>query len=88
MAFNLVPDDELLNKIESENGITLYKMYYKNETVASNDTTLCIYVDRDTVNTECVMDGRMSTSANEIAIDRMYGNCQLCGGFNRYVYQD
>ena len=72
MAFNLVPDDELLNKIESENGITLYKMYYKDETVASNDTTLRIYVDRDTVNTECVMDGRMPTSANEIAIDRMY----------------
>lgn len=72
IAFNLVPNDELLNKIETENGITLYKMYYKDETVASNDTTLRIYVDRDTVNTECVMDGRMPTSANEIAIDRMY----------------
>ena len=47
-------------------------MYYKDETVASNDTTLRIYVDRDTVNTECVMDGRMPTAANEIAIDRMY----------------
>lgn len=72
MAFNLVPNDELLNKIETDNNITLYKMFYKDETVAQNDTTLRIYVDRDTINTECVMDGAMPTAANEIAIDRMY----------------
>ena len=72
MAFNLVPNDELLSKIETENNITLYKMYYKDETVAQNDTTLRIYVDRDTINTECVMDGAMPTAANEMAVDRMY----------------
>ncbi len=72
MAFNLVPNDELLNKIETDNNITLYKMYYKDETVAQNDTTLRIYVDRDTINTECVMDGAMPTAANEMALDRMY----------------
>lgn len=72
MAFNLVPNDELLSKIETENNITLYKMYYKDETVAQNDTTLRIYVDRDTINTECVMDGAMPTASNEMAVDRMY----------------
>ncbi len=72
MAFNLVPNNELLSKIETENNITLYKMYYKDETVAQNDTTLRIYVDRDAINTECVMDGAMPTAANEMAVDRMY----------------
>jgi putative ABC transport system permease protein len=72
MAFNLVPSNELLSKIETENNITLYKMYYKDETVAQNDTTLRIYVDRDTINTECVMDGAMPTASNEMAVDRMY----------------
>lgn len=72
MAFNLVPNDELLSKIETENNITLYKMYYKDETVAQNDTTLRIYIDRNTINTECVMDGAMPTAENEIALDRMY----------------
>ena len=72
MAFNLVPNDELLNKIETDNSLTLYKMYYKDETVAQNDTTLRIYVDRDIINTECVMDGAMPTAANEMAVDRMY----------------
>lgn len=74
MAFNLVPNDELLNKIETDNNITLYKMYYKDETVGQNGTTLRIYTDRDTVNTECVMEGEMPTAANEIAIDRMYAD--------------
>jgi len=72
MAFNLVPSDELLNKIESENNITLYKLYYKDETVEQNSTTLRIYIDRDTVNTKCVMEGEMPTAENEIALDRMY----------------
>lgn len=72
MAFNLVPSNELLSKIETESNITLYKMYYKDETVAQNDTTLRIYVDRDTINTECVMDGAMPKASNEMAVDRMY----------------
>ncbi|MBE6719255.1 MAG: ABC transporter permease [Ruminococcaceae bacterium] len=74
LAFNIKPDKAVISEIETQNGLKLFPLYYKEEKVKNLDDTLRIYADRDTVNTECVLDGKMPEAANEIALDRMYAD--------------
>lgn len=54
-------------------GVQLYDEFYAQETV-SNGSTLRIYAQRDTVNTVCLMEGKLPQTDSEIAIDRMYAD--------------
>ncbi|MBR1532527.1 MAG: FtsX-like permease family protein [Eubacterium sp.] len=74
LAFNIKPDEAVISDIETQNDLKLFPLYYKEEKVKDLDDTLRIYSDRDTVNTECVLDGKMPEAANEIALDRMYAD--------------
>lgn len=54
-------------------GVQLYDEFYAQETV-SNGSTLRIYAQRDTINTVCLMEGKLPETDSEIAIDRMYAD--------------
>lgn len=47
-------------------------MRYFEEDEADSGATIRVYKDRTEVNLECVMEGEMPASDNEIALDRMY----------------
>ncbi|MCR4888718.1 MAG: ABC transporter permease, partial [Ruminococcus sp.] len=63
-------DDELKDSIEEE-GLTIYKNFYKDES-SYNDSKLRIFKVRDEVNTISLLEGRMPESKSEIALDRLY----------------
>lgn len=65
--------DESQRKEIEKLGIKLYENYYVEESV-SNDSTMRIFKDREEVNKVCLMDGDLPSSADEIAIDRMYAD--------------
>ena len=60
-------------KAIQELGVTIYDLFYAEEAL-TNDSTLRIYPNRDQVDRVCLMQGDMPTSADEIAIDRMYAD--------------
>ncbi len=74
IAFNRKPDEAVISEIETQNALKLYSLFYKEEKIKDLNDTLRIYADRDTVNTECVLDGKMPETASEIALDRMYAD--------------
>lgn len=74
IAFNVIPDEDIIKQIETENDLTLYNLFYKEETLEEKGSNIRIYQDRENVNLECVMDGEMPLEANEIALDRMYAD--------------
>ena len=55
-------------------GITLYDLFYVEETLVTNDSTLRIFPDRKDVDKVCLMEGSMPEKSDEIAIDRMYAD--------------
>ena len=73
MAFNKAPDADLLEKIEEKSGIKFYDLEYFEEDLKGTSKTFRVYKDREEVNLECIMDGRMPEADDEIAIDRMFG---------------
>ncbi len=74
IAFNIKPDETVVSDIETKNVLKLYPLFYKEEKIKELDDTLRIYADRETVNTECVLDGKMPETVIEIALDRMYAD--------------
>lgn len=54
-------------------GVTVYDLFYAEEAL-TNGSTLRIYPNREQVDLVCLMQGAMPTSADEIAIDRMYAD--------------
>ena len=72
LAFDKEPDEKLLKQIESDNSLTFYKLYYKDELLSDTEATVRIYENRNTVNLMCIMSGRLAENANEIAVDRMF----------------
>ena len=67
-----------MNKAQKKNieslGITLYDLFYVEETLVTNDSTLRIFPDRKDVDKVCLMEGSMPEKSDEIAIDRMYAD--------------
>lgn len=67
-----------MNKAQKKNvealGVTLYDLFYVEETLVTNDSTLRIFPDRKDVDKVCLMEGSMPEKSDEIAIDRMYAD--------------
>ncbi len=74
LAFSKEPSDELLKSLEDKAGLKFYELFYFEETEEKTGANIRTYIDRDVVNTECVMEGRMPSFENEIAIDRMFAD--------------
>ena len=72
IAFNIEPDKDVSDKIEKQNDLKLYNLFYKDETVKERNNTLRIYADREEVNLACLLKGAMPQAESEIAIDRLY----------------
>ena len=69
-------------KTLEEEGIKIYDLSYVEEKL-NNESTLRIFANRTQVNKVCLMQGKMPTKNNEIAIDRMYAdNNQIKVGDN------
>lgn len=87
-------DDNLISILD-EKGITIYEnFYYEQEAETDEEThsTLRIFNIRADVNLVCLMRGALPSSANEIAIDRLYAENNKIGvgdtlrvGGNDYV---
>ena len=71
-ALDKEPDSSLINDIEDKTDSKLYDLRYFEEDEADSGATIRVYKDRTEVNLECVMEGEMPVSDNEIALDRMY----------------
>ena len=67
-----------MNKAQKKNieslGITLYDLFYVEEPLTTNESTLRIFADRKEINKVCLMEGSMPEKTDEIAIDRMYAD--------------
>lgn len=72
LSFSKVPDASLLRTLEERGHVTLYDLHYFEETNKSDNATIRVYKDRTEINLECLMDGAMPVSDDEIALDRMY----------------
>ena len=76
ITFASEPPEEILAQIEKAGELEFYNLFYKNEALvdfgADTVKTVRIYSERDTVNTVCLMEGKMPASADEIAIDRLF----------------
>ena len=76
ITFASEPPAEILAQIEKAGDLEFYNLFYKNEALvdfgADTVKTVRIYPDRDTVNTVCLMEGKMPSSEDEIAIDRLF----------------
>lgn len=71
-ALDKEPDSSLIKDIENKTDSKLYDLRYFEEAEADNGATIRVYKDRTQVNLECLMEGEMPASDNEIALDRMY----------------
>ena len=67
-----------MNKAQKKNiealGIRIYDLFYVEEPLMSNESTLRIFADRKDVDKVCLMEGSMPEKTDEIAIDRMYAD--------------
>lgn len=67
-----------MNKAQRKNvealGIKIYDLFYVEEPLTSNESTLRIFADRKDIDKICLMEGSMPEKAEEIAIDRMYAD--------------
>ncbi len=68
----LEAEDSVLEAIEQQGGVTLHSNLYKERETDAIDSTLRMFVLRETVNLPSVNEGRLPATAEEIAIDRMY----------------
>lgn len=72
MAFNKAPTDKLIQSIEDKANIKLYDLQYFEAPNDNSKANIRVYKDRETVNREDLMEGKMPSKDNEIALDRMY----------------
>ncbi len=76
ITFASEPPREIISQIEKAGELEFYNLFYKNEALADFDAdtvkTVRIYSARDTVNTVCLMEGKLPERADEIAIDRLF----------------
>lgn len=67
-----------MNKAQRKNiealGIKIYDLFYVEEPLTTNESTLRIFADRKDIDKVCLMEGSMPEKADEIAIDRMYAD--------------
>ncbi len=66
-------DEELIKTLEKED-LTIYENFYIEKSTKDFDSTLRMFVKREDVNLECLMEGKWPNETNEIAIDRLYAN--------------
>ena len=66
-------DSQLINRLEQE-GVDIYPNYYLEKATKPIDSTLRVFVNREKVNKICVMDGKLPSNQQEVAIDRMYAD--------------
>ena len=64
-------DSDMINRLEEEEGITVYENFYVEISVFENHTWR-IYKNRSEVDKICLMDGSMPENDREIAVDRLY----------------
>lgn len=64
-------NEELVERLEKE-AVTIYENYYIDAETDELATTLRIFKNREKINQVCVMEGRLATEEDEIAIDRMH----------------
>ena len=55
-------------------GVHVYDLFYVDEPLITNESTLRIFEDRQEVDKVCLMEGKMPEKDGEIAIDRMYAD--------------
>ena len=76
ITFGSEPPADILSQIEKAGDLEFYNLFYKNEALTGFDAdtvkTVRVYSARDTVNTVCLMEGKMPERADEIAIDRLF----------------
>ena len=72
IAFSIVPDQAILTKLEEDNDLSFYELFYKEEDIGTDNHTLRLYRNRTDVDLPVFHEGRAPEAANEIAIDRMY----------------
>lgn len=63
-------DDNFINQIENED-VKLYENYYA-DIESKQNHTYRIFKIRDEINLQCIMEGSLPESNDEIAIDRLY----------------
>lgn len=66
-------NEELVERLEKE-AVTIYENYYIDAETDELATTLRIFKNREKINQVCVMEGRLATEEDEIAIDRMHAD--------------
>ena len=66
-------EDSIIDEIENEENINVFKLYYKDE-ISNKEDTIRIYriSDRENINKYCIHQGMIPTKDNEIALDRLY----------------
>ena len=70
VSFNYRPDDAVLDAIENQAGITLYKADFFEE--INDGKTLRVYEIQDEVNIAETVEGRLPEADNEIALDNLH----------------
>lgn len=72
-------DDSLIKKLE-EKDIKIYELFYKNKEL-DNGNSIRVYKNRNDIDRVSVIEGKVPTEDNEIAIDRLYAeNNELAVG--------
>lgn len=74
ITFDKELSGELIAEIEEKGAVKLYDLRYFEEDSDSEGKTSRVYIDREVVNKECIMEGRMPEADNEIVIDRMFAS--------------
>lgn len=72
MTFDKLPEESLLQNIEKQGDITLYEMFYVNESYEEKNATIRVYKNRKEVNLPCLMEGAYPVSDTDIVIDRNF----------------
>ena len=72
LTFSEVPEAEVLSQLEEKASLTLYDQEYCEEDLDANGTTLRIFKERQEVNLASLVSGEFPSSADEIALDRMF----------------
>ncbi|MBQ8151467.1 MAG: ABC transporter permease [Firmicutes bacterium] len=76
MAFDKAPDADLIETIEYKSGVKMYDLRYKELSYNEKTAKVRIYKLRDEVNFQCLMEGKLPESEEEIALDRLFAEHQ------------
>jgi putative ABC transport system permease protein len=66
------PSTDFLDTLSQKGDVKLYDLTYFEEDEETTKATIRVYQIRTDVNLECIMSGKLPTTASEIALDRMY----------------